>query len=98
MKVVINNWDPSGTLPGSGSNTIQVWGAYEGQPLKKFINLTNFPINFQNSAGDVFSKFILYDYDTNRTTTNSYPGANCWYSEVVVSTQPILAPNGPTVQ
>ncbi len=98
MKVVINNWDPSGTLPGSGSNTIQVWGAYEGQPLKKFIDLTNFPINFQNSAGDVFSKFILYDYDTNRTTTNSYPVANCWYSEVVVSTQPILAPDGPTVQ
>jgi hypothetical protein len=98
MKVVINKWDASGTLPGNGSNTIQVWGAYEGQPLKKFINLPNFPINFQNSAGDVFSKFILYDYDTNRTTTNAYPGANCWYSEVVVSTQPILAPNGPIVQ
>jgi hypothetical protein len=98
IKVIINAWDPSGTLPGNGSNTIQVWGAYEGQPFKKFINLTNFPINFQNSAGDVFSKFILYDYDTNRTTASAYPTANCWYSEVVVSTQPIPAPNGPTVQ
>ncbi|HKV25954.1 MAG TPA: Ig-like domain-containing protein [Candidatus Acidoferrum sp.] len=98
MKVVINKWDASGTLPGNGSNTIMVWGAYEGQPLHTFISLTNFPINFQNSAGDVFSKFIVYDYDTNRTTTSSYPTANCWYSEVIVSTQPIPAPDGPTVQ
>jgi hypothetical protein len=98
MKVVINAWDPSGTQPGSGSNTITVWGAYEGQPLNTFIALNNFPINFQNSAGDAFSKFILYNYDTGRSTASSYPQANCWYSEVVVSTRPIPAPDGPTVQ
>ena len=96
MKVVINAWDPAGTGPTSGSNTIEMWVANEGQPMKKFINLTNFPINFNTNAQDTFSKVILFNYDTNRTTTSSYPVANCWYSELIVSTQPIPAPNGST--
>jgi hypothetical protein len=96
VKVVVNAWDPVGTGPTSGSNTIEMWVADEGQPMKKFINLTNFPINFNTNAQDTFSKVILFNYDTNRTTTSSYPVANCWYSELIVSTQPIPAPNGAT--
>ena len=48
------------------------------------------------NMGLTFSEVILFNYDTNRTTTSSSPAGNCWYSELIVSTQLIPAPSGPT--
>jgi len=96
LKMVINKWDPEKTPPGKGSNTIQAWVAYEGQPMRQFINLKNFPLNYQDSPRDRYTSITLFNYDARRTGSRSYAQANCWYDDLIVSTRPIPAPDGPT--
>jgi hypothetical protein len=96
FKFVINHWDPPGTPLGQGSNTILGWVGYEGESLKQFFNLTNFPLNYQLGLSDVYDQVSLFVYDSRRTASQAYPVANVWYDELIVSTKPIPAPDGPT--
>jgi len=105
-KFVLPQWDANAASGwNTGHNTIQCWVAREGQPLKQFLNFTAFPLQFQNSlASSGYNALKFYPYDTRRTGGNTCGSGNTqpcaagkmWYDEVIVSTQPIPAPDGPT--
>ena len=105
-KYVLPQWDANAASGwNTGHNTVQCWVAREGQPLKQFLNFTAFPLQFQNSlASSGYNALKFYPYDTRRTAGNTCGSGNTqpcaagkmWYEEVIVSTQPIPAPDGPT--
>lgn len=92
FRFTIDKWDPPGTSVGSGSNTIQAWIGYEGGAMRQFMDLRNFPLNYQDSPRDSYTSVTLFNYDSRRTMLHSYTEANCWYDELIVSTNPILGP------
>ena len=88
-EVKVGNW-------GQANSTIKAWVAYEGAPMGEFINIPNYTLNFNNGPSDVFNYITLTPYNTNKVSGQTNPVAYTWYDELIVSTQPILAPNGPT--
>jgi hypothetical protein len=92
FRFTINKWDPPGTPVGSGSNTIQAWIAYEGGAMRQFMDLNKFPLNYQDSPRDSYTSVTLFNYDSRRTMLHTYAEANCWYDELIVSTNPIFGP------
>jgi hypothetical protein len=105
-KYVLAQWDPNAASGwNTGHNTVMCWVAREGQPLKQFLNFTAVPLQSQNGlAGSGYNALKFYPYDTSRTGGATCGSANnqpcspgkIWYDEVIVSTQPIPAPDGPT--
>ena len=85
VKVVVGNWD-------TPSSTVQAWMAYEGQPLKMFINMINFQFN-QDAAGRQWNYLTLLPYDTGKDGS-AHPNAFTWYDDLIISTQPIAPPGG----
>lgn len=85
VKVVVGNWD-------TPSSTVQAWMAYDGQPLKMFINMNNFQFN-QDAPGRQWNYLTLLPYDTGKDG-RAHPNAYTWYDELIVSTQPIAPPGG----
>lgn len=86
-KTTIGQW-------GKPTSSVEAWVAYEGEPLKKFINFPNLVLNFDHGAFDRFDRLLLSPYDTNKPANSSHPIANTWYDELIVSTRPIAAPIG----
>ena len=84
---------------GTGSSSINAWLAYQGGSLEPFINLQNMVINCNNSPcssdPSVFNHTTLTIYNTGYTGTGN-PQASVWYCCMIVSKNPIPAPNGPT--
>jgi len=87
-----------GTLDGSGNfpgTLVEAWVATNGQPYKKWLNLSNFYF-VGNGAGAPFNHLELYPYMTGKDPTQGgYPTAHVWYDELIVSSQPIAAPGVP---
>lgn len=84
-RVTIGAW-------GQPNSTIQAWVGYEGQPLKMWINRNSYTI-YQNGAGDPgFNSVTLLPYDTGKNG-QAHPTAYTWYDELIISSQPILAPD-----
>jgi hypothetical protein len=83
-KVDIGTW-------GSANSRIQAWVAYDGQPLKQFINMPNYHINNSAPVFPGIDHVTLTPYDTGATTA---PGGAVWYDDLIVSTQPIAPPLG----
>jgi len=78
------------------TSTIKAWVAYEGQPLRQFINLSRFMISNDSPGTKAFRQIDLLPYQTDKDPTADHPTAYTWYDDLIISTQPIPAPNGPT--
>ena len=78
---------------GQANSDVEAWVAYEGQPLKKFIDIHNFLLDFNNFPSDVYNTISLLPYNTQKLATDlPNPQAFTWYDELIISTQPIAAP------
>ena len=85
-KVSIGTW-------GQATSTIQAWVAVGGGPYQEWINLPNHTL-FGDNAGLDYNMVTLLPYMTGRDSTISAgPTAYTWYDELIMSTQPIAAPN-----
>lgn len=86
-KVTPGNW-------GSSNTRIEAWVANEGQNMRKFFDKPD--CNFtRDNANKKWGRIDLTPYDTGRTATVANP-MSVWYSGLIVSSQPIASPTGPT--
>jgi hypothetical protein len=89
-KIHVGNW-------GQANSIVEAWVAYGTSPLKKWIDQQSFTINFQNSSSDVLDKVAFTSYITARSAADTAASdGHTWFDELILSTQPISAPNGPT--
>ena len=85
-KVQIGNW-------GQANSTIQAWVSVGAQPYKEWINMPNHTLNLDGgTTAPGYNAVYLTPYWTNGYSGASGP-ATTWYDELVISTQPIAAPN-----
>jgi hypothetical protein len=83
---------------GTASSSIEAWVAPDGQAMKKWQNVTNFTLRSDVSAADVYDYVLLTGgYMTNRAPNPALPTGHMWYDELIVSSQPIVAPGGAVV-
>jgi len=87
-KIHIGSW-------GQPNSSLDAWVSYQNNPLRKWISQPRFKFNYQDALGDVLDKVALTPYITNRKEAAKSDG-HMWFDELIVSTQPIPAPNGPT--
>lgn len=88
-EVHVGNW-------GQANSTIKAWVAYEGGPMKEFVNMQGYTLNYNNSPSDVYDHVTLLPYNTHKVQSQTNPVAYTWYDELIVSRNPIPAPTGPT--
>jgi chitodextrinase len=85
-KVSIGTW----TQPNS---TIQAWVSVGGGPYVSWINMTNHTLD-GDASGISYDMVTLLTYMTGRSSAVSAgPTAYTWFDELIVSSQPITAPN-----
>lgn len=85
-KVQIGSW-------GQANSTIQAWVSVGGQPYKEWINMPNHTLNLDGGTiAPGYNAVYLTPYWTNGYSGASGP-ATTWYDELIISTQPIAAPN-----
>jgi Bacterial Ig domain/IPT/TIG domain/Purple acid Phosphatase, N-terminal domain/Immunoglobulin I-set domain len=85
-KVSIGTW-------GQPNSTIQAWVSVAGGPYKEWVNITNHILR-EDTAGADYDMVTLLTYMTSRNSSVSAgPTAYTWYDELIVSSQPIAAPN-----
>jgi chitodextrinase len=80
---------------GLPNSSIQAWATVNGQPLAghQFINIQNHVLNQDGgSVAKGYNAIYLLSYFTGGYTGASGP-ATTWYDELIVSSQPIAAPN-----
>lgn len=77
---------------GQPNSTVKAWVGYQGQELKQFINMENYVLNYNSSPSDGWNHIMLTPYMSHKDPTVTYPPADTWYDELIVSTQPIAAP------
>jgi len=87
-RVSIGTW-------GQANSTVQAWMAYDGQPLKQFMNEQNLTL-LQDGPSTLYNYVTLLPYDTGRTSAAA--NSTTWYDDLIVSTQPIAAPGQATTQ
>ena len=88
IKVHVGNW-------GQANSSLEAWYAPQGRGMKKFISVLRYKLNQDKDAAG-FDALTLTQYMTGKQTKVKHPTARVWYDELVVSTQPIQAPTGPT--
>jgi len=85
-KVTIGQW-------GQANSTIQAWVTMGGQPYVEWVNMPNHTLN-QDPGLPGYDMVTLLPYMTSRDgTISAGPTAYTWYDELIVSSQPIAAPN-----
>jgi hypothetical protein len=80
---------------GTASSTIQAWATVNGQSYAghEWVNMPNQVLNQDGgSVANGFNTIYLLPYWTGGYTGASGP-ATTWYDELIISTQPIAAPN-----
>jgi fibronectin type 3 domain-containing protein len=77
---------------GQSNSSVQAWIAVDGQSYKQYINVPNFTFNADQGTNSGMTGIMLTPYMTGRDN-RGYPTAYTWYDELIVSTQPIAAPN-----
>jgi len=84
-KVALGTW-------GTPTSTIQAWVSVGGGPYAEWVNMTNHTL-YADASG-TYDMVTLLTYMTNRNASVSAgPTAYTWYDELIVSGQPIAAPN-----
>lgn len=76
----------------TNTSKIRAFVAYEGQPLKQYIDVPNFELSYNDSEDDTYSTVQITPYSTDKVSTEDHPTAYTWYDELIVSTQPIAYP------
>ena len=89
-EVRLGNW-------GSNTSHIKAWVAYEGEPLRQFIDLPNTQLLYNYSPSDGYDAVDLLTYMTGKSGSQSHPTAYSWYDELIISTQPIAGPSGDVI-
>jgi chitodextrinase len=86
-KVSIGTW-------GQPNSSVQAWVSVGGGPYVEWINGINHSLFEDSPAGADYDMVTLLTYMTNRSSSVSAgPTAYTWYDELIVSGQPIAAPN-----
>lgn len=80
---------------GQNNSSVKAWAALPGKPYKQWINMPNWRIDYNNGHDDYFNNITFLPYMT-RLSRVTAPTAYTWYDELIVSTQPIAAPDAPT--
>jgi len=88
-EVKVGNW-------GQPNSSVKAWVAYEGGPMKQFVNAPNYTLD-QDAPGREFNSLTLLPYNTDKPSGQTNPVAYTWHDELIVSTQPIAAPAGGTI-
>jgi hypothetical protein len=78
---------------GQPNTSFTAYIAPDGQPLKKWIDLPDFVFNADPSPGDALESMLLEPYMSGADGTITNPTAHMWFDELIISTQPIAAPN-----
>ena len=81
---------------GKPESSVEAWVAYEGEPLKKFVDFHGFTLNYNFGPFDRFDRILLSPYDTKKPNDVEHPLTHTWYDELIISTRPIGAPDGPS--
>jgi hypothetical protein len=76
-----------------GSN-IRAYMAYEGEPLKQFIDMRNYTLHYDSDPSDTYKSILLTTYMTGKDASQDHPSTYTWYDELIVSTEPIPGPIG----
>jgi hypothetical protein len=86
FKVQIGTW-------GQPNSSIQAWLSLNGQPYQQYVNMPNHTL-FQDTGEPGYDMVSLVPYWSFRDPAISDgPTSYTWYDELIVSTQPIAAPN-----
>ena len=101
-KIHVGTLAPSGGPPVLDSS-IEAWIAPYGQPMRKWVDVRKFPL-FNDPPGNCdnlspcppYNVLELTQFMTGKNSNDGSPEANVWYDELIISTQPIQAPFGPT--
>ena len=84
-KIRVGTWN-------SANSSIEAWVSFDGGPYLQWTNIRNYTLrNDGNSAGG-WSKIMLTSYMTNKNSSVAHATAKTWYDELIISTQPIVAP------
>jgi hypothetical protein len=83
-QVDIGNW-------GQPNSHIQAWMAYDGEPLRQFINIPGHRLNNTAPVFPGINRITLMAYSTGATTAFN---GSVWYDELIVSRRPIVPPLG----
>ncbi len=78
---------------GQPNTSFQARIAPAGQPLKRFINLPNFTFGDGSDHTAGLHGIILQPYFSGANGSTSTPAATMWFDDLIISTQPIAAPN-----
>lgn len=78
---------------GQPNSVVKVWMAEEGKPLKQFIDLADYTFKSDN-ANSAYRDLWVGPFSLGRKANQSFPTANTWFDEFIISTQPIAAPGG----
>ncbi len=86
-EIELGNWD-------TPTSHIRAYMAYEGGPMKQFVDMDNYSLSYDSSPSDRYKNILLTTYMTGKDAGQNHPTGYTWYDELIVSTQPIPAPNG----
>lgn len=81
---------------GTPSSNIEAWYSTNGQPYKKFISIFNFRLNNGTGPSNDYAYATIAPYMTAKNQSVNHAAAFMWLDELIVSTQPIVAPGGGT--
>jgi Secretion system C-terminal sorting domain len=76
---------------GQANSRVSVWMAGENQPLRKFIDLQAYTFKSDN-ANSAYRALWIGPFSLGRVGNASYPMAQTWIDEFIISNQPIAAP------
>lgn len=77
---------------GADDSSIKAYVAFEGEPLRQFIDMPNFRLNSLSDVNRGYDWITLGPYMTNKDSSVAHPPARTWYDDLIVSTAPIFAP------
>jgi hypothetical protein len=81
---------------GVPNSSVKAWVALPGQPYVEWINFSGLSLNIDSPIINAYNYMSLFPYMTGRdSTVSAGPTAYTWYDEVIVSTQPVAAPQAP---
>ena len=83
---------------GRPDSSIKAWVAYEGKPYRQFVNAPSYRLDADSSPTDVFNAITLTPYNTGKPAEVPHPVAYVGYHELIVSKQPIPAPQVSAVE
>jgi hypothetical protein len=76
---------------GQANSVVKVSMAAENQPLKTFIDFSDFTFK-SDKATSAYRDIWIGPYSLGRTANTQYPAAQTWIDEVIISKQPIADP------